>query len=229
MEDTNFEEDYFLGNTTHFTGGYELLTRLNRWRLKKFRKIIKFYSTNPNTKERTHRTLLDVGCGFGHFLDVLKDDFKVCGTDISNFGVKITKYKVRCPVEQGNCLEGLPFEGPFDIITAIDILEHLPNPKPALKHIFNSLSEEGYLFFEIPTINNKLSKKVYEMFFGKDKTHVFIKSVKLFEDLVMSVGFKKVALYSSLFPIFSKKDFMVHSFSAVFGVFKKGQFPQKIY
>lgn len=228
-EDTKFEEDYFLGEDTHFTGGYELLARLNRWRLRKFGKIIKFYSTNQKTKKRTHKTLLDVGCGFGHFLDVLKNDFDICGTDISNFGVKVTGYKVKCPVEQGNCLEGLPFDGKFEIITAIDILEHLPDPTDALKHIYDRLSDDGYLYFEVPTINNKLSQMVYDMFFAKDKTHIFIKSVKEFEDLVKSVGFKKVATYSSLFPIFSKKDFMVNSFSAIFGVFKKGKLPNEIF
>ena len=120
----------------------------------------------------------------------LRDDFDVCGTDISNFGVKVTKYKVKCPVEQGNCLEGLPFNGKFDIITAIDILEHLPDPTEALKHIYNRLTDDGYLYFEVPTINNKLSQMVYDMFFAKDETHIFIKSVKEFEDLVNSVGFR---------------------------------------
>ena len=121
-EETQFEEEYFLEG--HFTGGYELLARLNRWRLRKFGKIIKFYATDKRTKQRTHKSLLDVGCGFGHFLEVLKDDFDVCGTDISNFGVKVTQYKVRCPVEQGNCLEGLPSveEGQLPVVTKLDPL-----------------------------------------------------------------------------------------------------------
>jgi len=219
-----FDRDYFEGEQSHFKGGYELLIRLNRWRLKKFHKIIKFY-----TKDFNQKTLLDIGCACGHFLDILKQDFEVYGTDISEFGVKVTKIKVKCPVEKGNCEEGLPFNRKFEIVTAIDIIEHLHHPKKALQNIYNSLSEGGYLFFEVPTINDKISQLVYDLFFARDKTHIFIKSVDEITEFVESVGFKKVAIYSSLLPIFTKKESFVSAFSAIFGVFKKGKVPAKLY
>ena len=71
-DDSKFGREYFEGDQTHFKGGYELLIRLNRWRFKKFGKIIKFYA-----KDQGQKTLLDIGCGFGHFLDILKNDFEV--------------------------------------------------------------------------------------------------------------------------------------------------------
>ena len=211
-----FEKDYF--EKSHFSkmGGYELLTKLNSWRPKKYRKLI-LKSSTPN-----HKTLLDIGCAYGHFLEILQNDFIVHGTDISRHAIKIAKRRVNCSYDIGNIeKEGIPFKQKFDIITALSVIEHLKDPRKGLENIYEHLNEGGLFCFEVPTISNKKSAFFYKLFFSYDKTHVFIKSVDEIERLVKLVGFKKVAIYSSLFPIFTKKKNFVEMFSFIFGIFKK--------
>lgn len=213
---SKFEREYFEGDDSHFSKslGYDILVRLNLWRSKKYRNKIKTHST-------FHKTLLDIGCGYGHFLDILKDDFTIHGMDISNYAIKVASKRVDCKYNQGNLENSIPFNMNFDIITAISVVEHLKNPKKALENIHAQLNDGGLFCLEIPTVSNKTSKIVYDLFFASDKTHIFIKSVDEIEALICSCGFRKLAMYCSLFPIFTQLRNWVENFSFVFGVFEK--------
>jgi len=213
---SKFEREYFEGEDSHFSKslGYDVLVKLNLWRSKKYKNKIKTHST-------FHKTLLDIGCGYGHFLDILKYDFKIYGMDISNHAIKISKKRVNCEYKQGNLEDKIPFDMNFDIITAISVVEHLKDPTMALKNIHAQLNDGGLFCLEIPTVSGKISKIVYDLFFASDKTHIFIKSVDEIEALISSCGFKKLAMYSSLLPIFTQRRNWVENFSFIFGVFQK--------
>lgn len=213
---SKFEREYFEGEDSHFSKslGYDVLVRLNLWRSKKYRKKIIQHST-------FHKKLLDIGCGYGHFLDVLKNDFEIHGMDISNYAIKVASNRVKCEYMQGSLEDSIPFNKNFDIITAISVIEHLENPKRAIKNIYAKLNDGGLFCLEIPTVSGKVSQIFYNIFFASDKTHVFIKSVDDIEALVCSCGFKTLVLYSSLTPIFTKLRNWVENFSFIFGVFVK--------
>lgn len=213
---SKFEREYFEGEDSHFSKslGYDVLVKLNLWRSKKYKNKIKTHST-------FHKTLLDIGCGYGHFLDILKEDFVIHGMDISNYAIKVASKRVDCEYKQGNLEDLIPFNMNFDIITAISVVEHLKDPTIALKNIHAQLNDGGLFCLEIPTVSGKLSKFVYDLFFASDKTHIFIKSVDEIEALISSCGFKKLALYSSLLPVFTQLRNWVENFSFVFGVFEK--------
>ncbi|MBD3197253.1 MAG: methyltransferase domain-containing protein [Candidatus Lokiarchaeota archaeon] len=217
MDDSEtYSKDYFYGDHTHFgeLGGYELLVQLNKWRVKKFRKKVLSFANH-------HKTLLDIGCAFGHFLQLMEKNFDICGVDISKFAVERAKEKLTCPLRVCNIQDGIPFNKKFDVITAMDIIEHLEDPKTALINIHNQLNEEGLFFCQVPTVNNKLSKIIYDLFFSGDETHIFIKSIDEIVDLIESVGFRKLAIYSSLLPIFFKAENITRDLSLVFCVFRK--------
>jgi len=213
---SKFEREYFEGEDSHFSKslGYDVLVKLNLWRSKKYKNKIKAHST-------FHNTLLDIGCGYGHFLNILKDDFTIYGMDISNYAIKVASKRVDCEYKQGNLEDPIPFDINFDIITAISVVEHLIDPSKALKNIHAQLNDGGLFCLEIPTVSGKISKIVYNLFFASDKTHIFIKSVDEIEALVTSCGFKKLALYSSLLPFFTQRRNWVENFSFVFGIFEK--------
>ncbi len=211
-----FEREYF--EDSHFSqfGGYDLLTRLNSWRTEKYRKFILRHV------ESGQRTLLDIGCGYGHFLNILKNDFNVHGMDISHHAIKVSKYRVKCACLQADIVEnGIPYSKKFDVITAISVLEHLHDVNKALKNIHEHLNDNGLFCFEIPTISNKFSRIIYNLFFSWDPTHVTILSVEEVEKLAISNGFTKLAIYSSFFPIFTKNKKLVENFSFIFAIFRK--------
>jgi 2-polyprenyl-3-methyl-5-hydroxy-6-metoxy-1,4-benzoquinol methylase len=211
-----FERDYFEGTESHFskTLGYDVLVKLNLWRAKKYRNKIKAYST-------FHKTLLDIGCGYGHFLNILKEDFIIHGMDISNHAIKVARNRVNCEYMNGNLEKQIPFNKKFDIITAISVIEHLEFPEIAIKNIHSHLNDGGLFCLEIPTVSNKISKIVYKLFFSSDKTHIFIKSNDEVENLIIRCGFKKLAIYCSLFPIFTQLRNWIENFSFIFGIFQK--------
>ncbi|MBD3214438.1 MAG: methyltransferase domain-containing protein [Candidatus Lokiarchaeota archaeon] len=212
-----YSEDYFLkskyGIDTSMLS-YEVLLNLNKWRLKKFRKVILQFS-------KDHKTLLDIGCAFGNFLSLFRNDFDLFGMDISEFAVAIANLRLSCKIKQANVEELIPFKRRFDIITAIDVVEHLGKPKIALQNIYNHLNENGLFFFQLTTVNNKKSKLIYDLFFSHDDTHIFIESIDEIHRLLSDTGLKKMAWYSTLFPIYTRNEKFVRDFCLAYLVYRK--------
>lgn len=68
------------------------------------------------------RTILDVGCGNGAFLNSLPDKYQTIGLDSSREALK----HVRTKAIHGD-IASLPFESAsFDLVTCLEVLEHLP-------------------------------------------------------------------------------------------------------
>ncbi|MEM4218087.1 MAG: class I SAM-dependent methyltransferase [Candidatus Methanomethylicaceae archaeon] len=87
----------------------------------------------PAEQERIHstielipsdvRTILDVGCGNGAFLNSLPDGYQTIGLDLSQEALKY----VKAEAIRGN-IAALPFKSAsFDLITCLEVLEHLPS------------------------------------------------------------------------------------------------------
>lgn len=78
------------------------------------------------------RRLLDVGCGLGYLLDVADDrGFAVQGIDYNASAVDWIGRKYTFPAVSGDFMayEG----GPYDAVTMLDVIEHLPRPFEALE------------------------------------------------------------------------------------------------
>lgn len=78
-------------------------------------------------------SVLDVGCGHGHFLASLKDGIELkVGVDIARVPLKETKKKSLSVVLADAHL--LPFrDGAFQLVTAREVIEHLVAPWDALR------------------------------------------------------------------------------------------------
>ena len=109
-------------------------------------------------KIRGAQNVLNLGIGYGPQAIVFKDQYKLMvGTDI-NFN-KIIYFNLlnrdwKLPVQ--NCLcnvENLPFQdGAFDSAIAIDIIEHLNNPRLMIQDIYRVLREKGKLLITFPCL-----------------------------------------------------------------------------
>ncbi len=210
-----FERDYFEDPDSQKWGNYESLVQRNLWKLKRLKSIVLQYAT-PH-----HKSLLDIGCALGHFLSMLQTNFEVAGMDVSIYAIKRAHARVNVPLVQGNVEVDIPFDKKFDIITAIDIVEHLKDPKRAITNIYDHLRPGGLFFFEVPTITNWMSAMFNKLFFARDKTHVFVKKIDEIDRLLTDCHFKRITFYSSLLPFFFRTTLIVQSLSNVLGVFQK--------
>jgi len=103
-------------------------------------------------------SVLDIGCGAGFLTNELaKQNHQVTGIDLSKTSLETArKYDVTKSV---NYLEAsayhLPFlNGSFDVVCAMDILEHVENPSQLISEASRVLKPGGLFFFH--TFNRNL-------------------------------------------------------------------------
>lgn len=104
------------------------------------------WSTTPQKKEFRHDmaialtptgTVLDVGCGDGLLLQMLKEQgIEAKGVDISDVAVEVCTQKGFTVLKNDFTTDALPFgEGSFDTVIALDVLEHVYNPEKLLSEM----------------------------------------------------------------------------------------------
>lgn len=148
---------------------------------------------------RSENALLDIGCGYGYLLEHFRDRFTLYGTDISPHAV--AQAQARLPyarIAVADVQEGLPFPGPFQVILAINVLEHLASPESAIRVIYKHLAPGGLLVVHLPTVNNYLNRWLYGLSYARDKTHVYCTSSRDLCALLGAAGFRM--LWESFAP-----------------------------
>ena len=124
-------------------------------------------------KNKEGEKLLDVGCSVGYFLLIAeKLGFEAYGMEASGEAVKIAKEKFGLNVVQALSFDELPeeFKGPYRVITAFEVLEHVEEPMKFLKSAFELLEEGGFLFISFPSHfkfeHQSFSYRKYKWWYG---------------------------------------------------------------
>lgn len=115
------------------------------------RKIIQtFVERICSSRNNSNPRILDVGCGTGANLKMLRLYGQAEGVDISEQAVDFCKRRGLESVKLG-AIEELPYEDQsFDIITALDVLEHLDDDAAGLQEIRRVLRPNGTLLLFVP-------------------------------------------------------------------------------
>ena len=98
-----------------------------------------------------HLQILDIGCGTGAMLDDLKPFGDVVGADFSPEALQFCVTRgVKSPLARAD-VRRLPFaDNSFDVVTAMDIIEHIDDDKAASAEICRVLKPGGRLFVTVP-------------------------------------------------------------------------------
>jgi ubiquinone/menaquinone biosynthesis C-methylase UbiE len=94
--------------------------------------------------------ILDVGCGTGANLEMLSEFGQVEGVDISGEALTFCRERGLENVKQGEA-EALPFaDSSFDLVTGLDVVEHLDDDLAGLKEMRRVLRPGGHALVFVP-------------------------------------------------------------------------------
>ena len=143
-----YGEEYFSGKTNKgYRSGYSRFPQLiyNKIKFRRALSIIKKY--------RKHGTFLDVGCAFGFLVKMAsRKGYSATGCDISRYAVKQAQALFsELDFFEVNIEKRTPFEdSSFDIVTALDTIEHCSDVHGALREIKRILKPQGLFLTSIP-------------------------------------------------------------------------------
>lgn len=118
----------------------------------------------------TARMLLDLGCGLGTFLKEAKaKGYKVSGNDISDYAQKTVSTELKVPFYKGSVAQSALPKRHFELVTAWDVFEHIPEISAAFKNVSSTIVENGFLFLTTPNIKSVDSKILGRYWYGYKK------------------------------------------------------------
>jgi SAM-dependent methyltransferase len=103
--------------------------------------------------------LLDVGSHCGFFLRRARErGWRTTGVEPSPVSASLAREQFALDVKVGS-LEQARFPScSFDVVTLIDVLEHVGNPRPLLAEVARVLRSGGLLFVKVPNVRYTLAK-----------------------------------------------------------------------
>jgi SAM-dependent methyltransferase len=136
------------------------------------------------------KTIFDVGPGDGRMAKIHEKGFEWYGFDREAWG----------NVRRWDLIEPFPYpEQNADIVLLLEVIEHLPNPGLALKHIAGALRDGGYLILTTPNAHwsgsriNFLFRGVASGFSKQDleeNHHVFTPWTHILERFLCNAGLR---------------------------------------
>ncbi len=139
--------------------------------------LLRAYAPKPAARERAgKRALLEAGCGLGHMLGLLQDDFQCTGIDLMDYAIEQTRLNApQARVLQGDVNEaGLFAAGEFSAVVALHLVEHLERPDEFIREVARILEPGGLFLFATPhpTYTLRRFKDPLRDATGKDPTHI---------------------------------------------------------
>lgn len=127
------------------------------------------------------KTILDVGCGTGIHMNLLENQYKVDGLDLSYQMLEIAKSRVIGKLMQGNLLNYETYKKYDAIISMFAVFNHLRNYdefEQGILHWYNNLNENGILIVDIHNgrtsgkkeSNYEQCKRIMEWTFNAEKS-----------------------------------------------------------
>ena len=94
--------------------------------------------------------ILDVGCGTGANLELLAQFGEAEGVDVSSEALTFCRERGLANVKQG-AAEALPYvDGSFDLVTGLDVVEHLDDDFAGLREMRRILTRDGRALLFVP-------------------------------------------------------------------------------
>jgi SAM-dependent methyltransferase len=120
-------------------------------KIKSYRKGIFHHFLATSIKDKGKGRLLDMGCGYGIFLNLAKDQgWEVYGLELSEDASQFARKNFGLNVFCGDLKEASFPKDYFGVVTLWNVLDHTTNPLEQLLEIKRILKDDGLIFIRVP-------------------------------------------------------------------------------
>jgi SAM-dependent methyltransferase len=167
--------------------------------------------------------LLEMGCGLGHLIGLLQDDFHCVGFDLAEYAVEQTHLnapRAEAFVHSADDLSAFE-DGEFSVVIALHLVEHLADPQAAIRHVHRILRPGGLFLYATPNPTYKLRrfKDPATDAIGKDPTHINVQLPVQWRTWTEAAGFRVLRHFGDgLWDVPYLKGVPVQLQFAVFGL-----------
>ena len=137
--------------------------------------------------------ILDVGAAAGFFLKAAKDK------GWTTYGIEPSKYlsdwgnkQYDVNIKRGTLDSVKSFDGPMDVVTLWDVLEHTLDPKAALQQCNRLLAKGGLVVINYPNIGNWMARLAGRRYWFILTVHLYYFVPETIEHMLQETGFEVV-------------------------------------
>jgi len=181
-----YRRDYFFGEEySDYVADQRVIQKNFRKRLSVLRRFI-----NPEK----HSRLLEIGCAYGFFLDLVRKQFKIAvGLDISEDGVRYAREELGVDAYQVDFLHYDCSPQIFDVICMWDTIEHIRDPHLYIEKISSIVPKDGLLALTTGDIDSLLARLQRDRWcMIHPPTHIHYFSRRTIECLLRQYGFETI-------------------------------------
>ena len=137
--------------------------------------------------------LLDVGCFYGVLLtDARKWGWEVEGVEPSRWAREKAREQFDLEIRYPSLQAAAFPDGSFDVVTAVDVLEHYLHPKEELGETVRILTRGGLLYLSTPDVDSLAARLLRRRWWGYRPEHLFYFSRRSLWSFLASFGFEPV-------------------------------------
>ncbi len=140
-------------------------------------------------------TILDVGCAFGYFIELaMLCGYEACGFDPSHYAVQEARKLIGATrVKEGPIHRVSYPPRSFDVITMLDVFEHLADPASDLRRLSTFLKDDGIVMIATGDTNSFMARLLKRRWtFYIPPQHLFFFHKRTLTMLLRQEGFMPV-------------------------------------
>jgi cyclopropane fatty-acyl-phospholipid synthase-like methyltransferase len=169
--------------------------------------IRKYEKRYQYLKHLSGKTVLDIGCAKGDFLNHIQR----YGYDVAGYEEICAENRYEFPIYYGSPQELINRGQKYDIITAWGVLEHLQQPSKYFDMAYQLLNHGGYFLLLVTNIESIASRYLYDEDIPRHTTFFSPRTIKKYAS---NYNFKIIKIYhkNDVYSLSYKNflDFMMH-------------------